>query len=332
MSESPIDIDKLVDESLLALRKEAGGLPISVFVDPVLSDPLAESSDFKIALSRGTASKIRLPFIHADIDPQRSPYLLHVADEANAERLIATSIRLAFAEARGEMGDGYLGRSVCAWICSNSQPQRLAERLARLARVTRPDGKPWPFRFWDPRVLWHLPRVLTSTDWDMTSAVLASWWTITPMLRLTPMSPCPLKESNDDADIVQPHPEVRSSPLRFDLARWQRLERIGTTNKALALASGWGMPPTQELAQQIENLLMRCTASGFEGEQDGLVYVACGLTSHERFGEHPELRQALALAASERSSVAAALQSFDDKFWSAVSVGQWLANKNASLG
>ena len=106
-----------------------------------------------------------------------------------------------------------------------------------------------------------------------------------------------------------------ASSLHFDAPQWQRLQRIGAINVALASAWEWDLLPTQRNAERIERLLATCEALGFSSQRDSQVFVACGLTSHDRFYEHPLVASALQQAASKGEGAVIALTQFDETFW-----------------
>lgn len=315
-------IDSVVDRGVQSLRAAAANRPVTIFVDPTLADPLTESLICQEACDRRIARKVRLPFIHADIDPEKAPYLLHLEDDVAGERLLSLSVRTAVREATDDFGDGYRGRSVCGWICGERDPHSLAERLAHAARVLKPDGQTWPLRYWDPRVIWQLPRAIPRQHWSLLTVNLGAWWAIGLTHQLEPMTSPSLAQ--------QQRADGKTPILKFDVESWLRLERIGPINKVLGMAPEWGNLPGAALAQRVESLLVRCAAAGFDSEQDGLVYCACALTSHERFDEHPDVKGSMKAALEEGNSLVAALSAFDAAFWMELSQGTWIQEVRTS--
>jgi hypothetical protein len=316
---SPETADVVMQRAQIRLRELLNDRPMAVLIDPTLADPLSESTEYRDAFDVGTAKKWLLRNLHADIDPERAPYLIHLPSEAQAERLITASLRLSIDEAFGQLGADYKGRSVCAWIGQVSDAERLARRLAHAARVIKPDGSPWPLRFWDPRVIWHLPRVLSSDAWGALQAALGGWYTLSPANRLECFGPT-------DTTAVESIPSAWPAPNRFNAATWGALERIGSVNKVLGVARDWGVLPTEAEATRIDQLLQRCAAWGFDSEQDALAFTACGLTSHEHFDQHPQVWAVLEEACRDRRSFASAIDEFDEPFWQSLSNGQWLSS------
>ena len=319
MSSTSSAVENLAEQGISVLRTAAHERSISILIDPVLADPLSEEAFYQDALQSQLACKIRLPVIHEDIDPASSPYLLHIHKEEAAERLIAAAVGIAAREALDDMGEHYKGRSVCAWVCGAADPWTLAARVATAARVIRPDGASWPLRLWDPRVMWHLPRVLSPDHWSVISSSLGNWWFISPIGGMQS-----LMATVGDQDMNQPNRTHQAQTLRFTSQQWQGLERIGPINKLFAMSRDWGVPETEEQAIRIDSMLTRCAAAGFHAEQDGLIFAACGLTSHERFDEHPAVKQTIEKARQNGTSLESALSQFDESFWLDLASDRWL--------
>jgi hypothetical protein len=179
--------------------------------------------------------------------------------------------------------------------------------LAQLARVIKPDGTRWPLRFWDPRVFWHLPRVLPSGQHQ---ALVAQWgrW-------------CWFDPTNQFVTTGERNPadnETAPIPLALSKENWSSLARVGSVNRVLALARDWGVHPTESNARRIDALVQRCHALGFLSEQDELVFCTCGLTCRDDFDRHPSVSRALLHGAQQGASAMQVLQSFGDDFWTAL--------------
>lgn len=310
-AEAVTNVDALLANSVQVLRacQPCDDVPVSVFVDPTLANTLCEAEPVSVALAQGTLMRIAVPIVHEDIAPDARPYLLHAPSEQTAERAIEHTMRVALSEALAEPSPLAASRQVCAWIVGEVDPRILADRLAIAAVTRKPDGVPRPLRYWDPRVMWHLPRALELSRWDVLRAALGSWLTLDMQHRLGPV---PTLKTNDT---LRSPPSPSDVPVRCSPSQWAALARIGPTNMALAQAQAWGMPPTPDTALQIDSLLQTCDALRFESQRDAQAFVACGLTSHARFFENAEVRAALELAQAAGQSVMSALEQFDDSFW-----------------
>jgi Domain of unknown function (DUF4123) len=313
--------DALADRTLTALRAALttqGTDTVSILIDPTLSDPLLVEACVQDALTRGEAARIQLPHIHDDVDPDAAPYLLHIEHEASAERVVNASIALAAFEASQSRAEGMLGRSVCAWIVGEANPQALAVRLANAAKILRPDGNLWYLRYWDPRVMWHLPRVLTQGQWSALQGDLGEWWALDQLNQFVSRA-SPATANASIAAERNDHLTPRTHRVKLETPVWERLSLIGATNTVLGMAWEWGVIPTAANAQRIESMLRRCRAFGFESSQDELVFCSCALTSRDDFDSHPAVSEALTAAAKSRTSVAQALEPFDELFWAGIS-------------
>ena len=311
--------DALMQRAQMHLRAVLGDTPMALLIDPTLADPLSESPDFQTALSTGIAKRVPLRNLHPDMDPDRVPYVVHLPSEAQAERLITASLKLAMDEATGQLGYDYRGRSVCAWVARVDNAEQFVRQVVSVARVVRPDGSPWPLRLWDPRVLWHLPRVLPLDAWTSMQFALGAWYTLAPSGDIELFGKSIVEGQGTSPSELPP-------PYRFNASTWAALERIGSVNKVLAISGDWDVLPTEAQARRIDQLLQRCNALGFDTEQDALAFAACGLTSHERFDEHPQVQAAVHAASREKRTFVSALDAFDDEFWQALSSGLWLAS------
>lgn len=304
----------VLQKVLLQLRAAIGARPLQILIDPLLGDPLAEHPHTQESLRAGKALRQALPHIHADIDPTRGPYLIHIPSEADAERLVNASVELAWREATGNMPSGHRGRCVCAWICDEPEPEATALRLARCGSVIAPQGKPHPFRYWDPRVIWHLPRVLPAGHWHSLRARLGKWCHLSSTGELVQL---PALASGHADSSGEPHER-----LRFDESAWARLKDITLCNKVLALCPQWGIALSESLPQQVEQAIQSCRSHGFDTEQDILVYCACALTAHPQFDRHPAVSAAIEDARANGASLLHALQGFDNNFWQQLSTSR----------
>ncbi len=314
------DIGPVVNTTLMGLRAELSSAKtktVTILIDPTLEDPMAESAELLAALDEGLAQRITIPRIHDDFDPKHALYLLHILDEAKTERLINQSVYTAFAESTGTFAEDYLGRSVCAWFLGEAEPNILARRISAIARVRKPNGESWPLRFWDPRVLWHLPRILNEKKLNHIRSLAENWCHTNDQGQL--------KSANELAPFKR---EENYSPtphtLRFDQTEWAALERIASINTVFEMGLEWGLQPSDKLAAKIDSLLLRCKQRGFDTEQDGLIFTVVALTSHERFDEHPRVDTMLRAGASSGALLNELFADFDDNFWASLNDGAWL--------
>ncbi|MFT3721577.1 hypothetical protein [Pseudorhodoferax sp.] len=310
-------VEALIQPAIATLRRHAREEPLSLFIDPTLVDPivlLCDSVDLDASAQAWVKKNIiRLPFIHNDFDPERQPYILHLPNESSAERIVNEALRFAIEESLSLRQESPGARSVCGVIVGDDNPFQTARRLAQLARIKPQEQQPWYLRYWDPRVIWHLPRILPASLWEEISNNIGSWLTIGPQRQLQLFTPDSKKEI-----------EPLRTPLQIQNQIWDRLSLIGPTNQVLTIGEDFGIDPTPTQAQRIEKLLTRAAQTwGLAADGDGIVFAVAGLTSHDRFDEHPLVAAALQAAARENKSIGTVLADFDDTFWAEVSNGRW---------
>ncbi|MEY4763921.1 MAG: hypothetical protein RI907_594 [Pseudomonadota bacterium] len=307
-------MDDLLPRAVQALRAQipAGeDVPVSVFIDPTLGDSVCEDPVIAAAVHDGRLLKGRVHIAHDDIVPDAQPYLLHAPSEGKAEQAIQRTLELALSEATSATSPAAATRVFCAWIVGEQDPALHAKRLAQAALVRKPDGRLRPLRYWDPRVMWHLPRAMGRDRWAEFCPALGHWLSLDMSHQLASLAPCELAgmASRLRAD------KCAGVTTETSLAQWDGLSRIGAINMALAQSPTWGLAPTPGLALTIDALLQACHQLGFSTSRDEQVFVACGMTSHLQFFEHPAVRQALQRAAATDQGVMGALGQFDDHFW-----------------
>lgn len=315
-------LDALLSSAVLALRTHLPAnqdVSISVFIDPTLNHTVCDDAIVQNALTSGGLQRVPLFIAHDDIEPEAMPYLLHAPSELMAERVIESTLRIALMEALANNSPTAATRHVCAWIIGDAAPRTRAARLSEAAIIRKPDGSRRPLRYWDPRVMWHLPRVMAPLDWESLRNAVGKWLTLDMTHQLTALPP---GDVNHTHAVSGMHRMRMGTPPCTPL-QWAALSRIGAINMAMAQAHEWGITPTQEMASHIDALLQTCHTLGFDTERDEQVFVACGLTSHMQFYEHPEVDIALKRAATAGQGIMSALGQFDDHFWEQLQQPNW---------
>lgn len=288
-------------DHLLTFMESHEHTALSVLIDPTLVNDANEVGE------QHKLKRYPLGRIHDDFDPEKPLYLLHMPRVHDARTAIEALLQINIAEATGAYGDVYRARSVCAWLINDTDPYASSRQLARIAQVRRPDDAPWPLRYWDPRVLPHLPRVLNSQQWTTLANALQSWFSVSSEGYLQPT-----------LNGHTPTGDGAPLPLKFDEAQWAALERIALINQSLKLAPGWGVSFTPELPTTIDQLIATARQRGFPTDQDVLIFVACGLTTYEHFDQHPTVDSALRNGSALGQPLAHVIQQFDDAFWSQI--------------
>lgn len=279
---------------------------VAVFIDPTLIDPVAD-----LFRADNTITICALTILEGRFDKERLPYIAHIPDAEHSRHLMHLIVEQSVKEALDIADDTLRPRCVCGWIVDPGEPYALARSLGSAALVTTPEKERWPLRYWDPRVIGHLPRVLAPDQYAALRSCLGNWWYIDDKLHFALALP-----ARQDAR--------GALPLRFDPAQWHRLQRIGHINELMRLASDWHLAPGQDLARQIDETMQRAERLGFTGDDDLNVFAVCALIGHARFDEHPRVAQSIAKARATGLGFTAAIDEYDDDFWAGLKDGRWL--------
>jgi hypothetical protein len=295
--------DALVDRAVKDLRAALAlskARSVTILIDPAQHDPFASDPLAKLA-----DQTHRVARLHDDQPDEQRLYLLHVSDEERSERLVNRSVHIAVGEALASQRAN-APRSVCAWLLGTTNPGATVLRIYEHARVVRPDHQMWPLRFWDPRVIGHLPRVLRASQFASFGELLAGWWYI----------------NGNGAFARARHPganaEIETPPLRFDTARWDALARIGIVNEIERLSRAWGVAPSTDLDARIDRIVVEGLRRGCRTPQDVQAFACCALTKHEAFYEDPEVQQRLQAGGDKGVPVAGVLAGLDEATWKRV--------------
>lgn len=292
--------DKWIDEALSTLRQQcdiAGTSTMSVLIDPMLADlGAAIATEYELTTHR-------LPTIHDDLPESKHPYLISMPGSVENRDAVHALMHLNLAEATGTLGEGHRGRSICAWLPGDDQPARTAKNLARLARVRKPNGLPWPLRYWDPRVYPRLRTILDPAQHQTFSALTHRWCVLDDWGNLM-VSPPP-----------EQTPQNRGLPLRFTESQWTRLERIALLNQASALVRSIGYEDVAVDDHRLDNLIVRAQRWQLTSDQDVLAFLACGVTVCDQFDQHPAVKSRLTDGLSTGKTAVGILSGIEEQVW-----------------
>lgn len=299
---------------LMALRRSLADQSVAVFIDPTLGDPLEFDTELKNqyeqSIQQGKVRRIKLPVIHSNFDPDKHPYVLYAQSEEHVESLITATLRMALQESLELQVERKAARTLCGWITDpGNNAQALVNRLSTAAKIIKPDGLAWYLRYWDPRVIWQLPRLLDHAHWWQIQQSWGTWWSLGVDQTLARFSA--------DAEQIVAHTPINAADATRQIPQplWHRLQLVGTVNKVLSMMIDWGMKPDTAAARQVEQLLLTSEKYGFSSERDSLVFATCGLTSNPCFYEHPQVARVMQQAHQTAMTLSDALAPFDDEFW-----------------
>jgi hypothetical protein len=296
------DVLPAADEALLALRADLQrypGQPVALVIDPVLDDPLDRIRPAT------TVARTSWRIAHPDIDEASQPYLLWFEHEHAHEQAINAAVEIAVEQALVARVRSPASRSVCAWVTpkrSTTAPE-LAQRWSRSAAAVDEQGLRRILRFFDPRVVSHLPRVLGS---DMLSAWLGAvdvWRWIDAEGQLRSFSPI----------------DVVSSPSSLSAPMWRQLKRIGWINKLLIQSSEWEVRDRDALPAQLDRYMEAASEQRLVTEQDVLIFATCCHTLHAHFYKHDQVQDIVRRANTGGPSFAVAMSMMDEHTLEALS-------------
>lgn len=148
-----------LSDALIDVQKDISGqreTTVYILCDPILGDPAASWLDENLDVPEPQR-------ISCALGRDMQPYLLAVPQGHAGELLLQASVERALDEAEYASTNVPAPRSVCAWlVLETSASPDFCRELARKARSPFAGDKESAglFRYWDPRVFVHLPRVL----------------------------------------------------------------------------------------------------------------------------------------------------------------------------
>lgn len=237
-----------------------------------LVDP-SEAPDWVLSdEARQQATLIRHPLLAQT--PAQRLYLERIGQDRSAQ--LASQLE----RQRAERGAGLLGPvPLCGWLISRHASTSIAAYLSRQLKQT-PEGKPALLRFYDPRVLEHLPRILEPWQLSALLGPIDRWAYLDTELHLR---------------CLDPHGEVRRlGGLKLSAEQWHAIQRIGQINRCRELyrtlpgSAGLSKAP----AESVEALLIAAHCAGLRDRPEVATFVLHGLTTRIDFHRHP-IMQAL---------------------------------------
>jgi hypothetical protein len=292
-----LPIVRLTDEEFSLMDRELrewtsdDTLSHAIFVDPALVDPF---HDLRESLAKRTFV-LSVPEEKVPVDVR--PYLLMISPGPAGAELRARSLALARDEALG-LGQVDGARSICGWLSFTGEPAPLVNALAQKATLILDESQTLLFRYYDPRVITHLRRLLRPSQFFNGLPVLRSWAYVDPCI---------------DLEIFTPDGEVESPAPVWFLTQQQRdgVARIEAVNRVLSES---GVATTQAAA--IDAVLSR--AQQLHGWVDTPDMVAFGLVSvrcHPLFDTQPEVATRLSALKRSGESFAGWVSMVEESEW-----------------
>lgn len=191
-------------------------------------------------------------------------------------------------------------RGVCAWIFSQQPISKLAVHLNRWLDLAIPGQKRILFRYYDPRVTTHLPRIL--------SALQVSEW-------LMGIEEWAWVDRDGQWQTIQPiEPIENKAPYlpRLDEPQWAALQRVETINLSLRTLQSLEVaspPPAQDY--RLDEWISAAQAKGFTAQEDAIAYALHAWLVHPQFMEHSAVQHALIETRKNNGGLCQALVQFE---------------------
>jgi hypothetical protein len=154
------------------------------------------------------------------------------------------------------------------------------------------------FRYFDPRVTRHLPRILGKNQLSSLLHGVQTWLYV---------------DWTGQLDAIAPEPHDAVSRFNLTAAQWRQLEGIEPFNLALRLLKQNGFHDRKQEAE-IETRLFAAvrdaTVAGLTMPEDQAAYAAYAVKWGKDFAQHPRLPDAIDAATQHEVPFAAALEAY----------------------
>lgn len=191
-------------------------------------------------------------------------------------------------------------RGVCAWIFSQQPISKLAVHLKHWLDVAIPAQKRIFFRYYDPRVTTHLPRIL--------SAIQISEW-------LKGIEEWSWVDRDGQWQTVKPVEPIENKALylpQLDELQWAALKRVETINlclRTLQSIEAASPPPAQDY--RVDDWVSTAQTKGYTAQEDAIAYALHAWLVHPRFMEHSAVQHALIESSKNNGGLCQALAQFE---------------------
>ncbi len=297
--------DRHLDELVTTFRRLTGAQEsaacVCVLIDPLLDNPLPILE----AIEQRPRHPLRIK--HDDLALEDAPYLLKVGQEQDHERLLECSLHQALAEQRVAATTTPAPRAVCAWILIEEHDlPRLLDALSSLAIVRPPErsAQRTIFRYWDPRVFEHLPRILGQQTMQtlLTQDVTARWLWL-------------------DREGQLASQEFKGGQgWRPDVQQWQALSRVEDLNQCLVLTHSAEKAPSSHDVIRLDKALQHAISLGCRTSIDRMTYALLADSLGGSFEHHPLMVDTFRQIAQEQASLSALAEAIPQDTWDRIKI------------
>lgn len=168
-------------------------------------------------------------------------------------------------------------RAICAFLFSPLEQATLGKRLTRQLNAKVQSFGNIYFRYFDPRVTHHLPRILSAEQLAGILHGVQRWgyvsWT-------------------GQFNVIQ-EPSVTEFPSlpAFTSRQWEAMERIEAINTSLRMLRSVGVILNDESDLRIEAQLVKAKSAGLLTASDLATYAAYSIKFGAEFTQHPDLNK-----------------------------------------
>jgi len=241
-----------------------------------LVDPGAVPERQLHADALGKAGLVKNPLLAQT--PAQRLYLWPLTHEITPEPDLANEL----AEEKAKRPESLLEPApFCGWLFTRQARSTVATYISRQLTQTTPEGKRALLRFYDPRVMSQLPRILQPSQLSALLGPIDRWVYL---------------DRHGCLCCIEPHVDRRHlASLRLTTDQWQSIRRIGQINRCLERCRS--LPeqdrPSQVDAGRIDDLIVAAQAHGLHERAAVTAFVLHGLTIHATFYQHPIMQRLL---------------------------------------
>lgn len=250
-----------------------------ILIDRQSGFPLRDALE-ALAAATITAAPLADP-LFASI-PDEAPLLLRLGEE----HLSLITAYLAHAAEEAAQPEGQV-RSVAAFLFTGQPLSTIARRLTRHLELRIQTGQRVFFRYFDPRVMAHLPRILQPAQMAKLLDGIDYWAYAHWQGQMVETAAADFERAPETPAYVR---------LSVDSAQWAALQGIETFNLALRALRLDGAPLSTETELQLLNAVSLARASGLNTPEDIATLAACLLREGDGLLRQPQWLDMLQLA------------------------------------
>lgn len=260
-----------------------------VLIDQFIGNPLLEA----IASLAPPAASLLLDDPIFQDDLQRAPMLLELSNRLPAHyALVEQSLKLALEQ----QAEPTAAPQICAWLFGQMTLERLRSAMLARMNLRYPSGEAVYLRFFDPRVMPHLARLLPPGTAAGTPGYSSFADLLGPVERW-----CQL---DHDGQLIahgnaQPAPAIQDVSLRIDEPTRQAIDRIEQINLVVRILRARQTAIRPGSGAQIDHHLVQAARAGLALADDQIAYAWRAVEYGDAFTLHPALGELMQMAAAQ---------------------------------